>query len=43
MYIEHDVYRGNDCIEKFFDYLKEYAMKIINSGNKKTKLLTKEQ
>ena len=27
---KHDLYRGEDRIEKFFEALKEYAMKIIN-------------
>ena len=35
---KHDVYRGKDC-----EFLREYAMKIINFKKKKMKLLTKEQ
>ena len=26
----HDVYRGKDCMEKFCEFLREHAMKIIN-------------
>ena len=32
---KHDVYRGKYCIQKFCEYLREHAMKIINF--KKTK------
>ena len=27
---KHDVYRGNDCMKKFCESLREHAMKIIN-------------
>ena len=40
---KHDVYRGKDCMEKFYESLREYAIKIINFKKKKIKLLTKEQ
>ena len=30
-------------MKKFFEYLREHAMKIINFEKKKMKLLTKEQ
>ena len=33
----------NNCIKKFYEFLTEHAMKIINLKNKKIKLLTKEQ
>ena len=39
---KHDVYRGNDCMKKFCEFLTEHAMKIVNF-RKKMKLLTKEQ
>ena len=39
----HDVYRGRDCIRKFFESLIEHAIKIINFKKKKMNLLTKEQ
>ena len=40
---KHDVYRDKNCTEKFCEYLRENAMKIINFKKKKMKLLTKEQ
>ena len=40
---EHDVYKSNDCLKKFCEYLREHAMKIINFKKKKMKLLTMEQ
>ena len=27
---KHDVYRGKDCMKKFFESLREYAINIIN-------------
>ena len=36
-------YRGNDCMKKFCESLREHAMEIINFERKKMKLLTKEQ
>ena len=38
-----DVYKGKDCMKKFCESLREYAMKMINFKKKKMKLLTKEQ
>ena len=35
------MYRGKDCMKKFYEFLKEHAMKIINFKKKKLKLLTK--
>ena len=32
---KHDVYRGKDCMKKFFGVLRKHAMKIINSKRKK--------
>ena len=40
---KHDVYRGKDCMKKFFESLRPHAMKIINFRKKILKLLTKEQ
>ena len=40
---KHDVCRGNDCMKKFCESLREHAIKIINFTKKKTELLTKEQ
>ena len=34
---------GKDCMNKFYEYLREHAMKIINFKKKKIKLLTKKQ
>ena len=35
----HGVYRGEDCMKKFCESLKENAMKIINLETKKIILL----
>ena len=40
---KHDVYRRKYCMKKFCKFLREHAMKIINSKKKKMKLLIKEQ
>ena len=40
---KRDLYRGKDCMKKFWESLREHTMKIINFKNKKMKLLTKEQ
>ena len=32
---KYDVYRGRDCMEKFFKSLREHAMEIINFKKKK--------
>ena len=34
---KHDVYKNNDCMKKFFESLREHAMKIINLKLKKIK------
>ena len=34
---KHDAYRGKDCMKKFYESLREYAMKKINF--KKIKML----
>ena len=31
---KHDVYRGKDCMKKFYEYLREHAMKMINFKKK---------
>ena len=38
----HYVYRGKDCMKKFWEFLRQHAMKIINFEKKIMKLLTKE-
>ena len=40
---KHDVYRGKDCMKKFFESLRQHAMNTNNFKKKKVKLLTKEQ
>ena len=40
---KHGMYRGQDCMKKFCELLREYAMKIIIFKKKKAKLLIKEQ
>ena len=39
---KHDVYRGQDCIKKFYESLKEHAIEIINFKIKKLILSTKK-
>ena len=38
---KHDVYRGKDCMKKFFKYLIEHTMKIINFKKKKVQIINK--
>ena len=38
---KHNVYRGEDCMKKFCESLREHAMKIIHF--KKKKMFSKEQ
>ena len=38
-----DAYGGKDCMEKFFKFLREHAMKIIIFEENKMALLTNEQ
>ena len=40
---KHDVYRGKDCMKKFFGSLRKQAIKWIKFKKKKMKLLTKKQ
>ena len=40
---KHDLCSGKDCMEKFCEFLRQHAMKIINFKKEKLKLLTKEQ
>ena len=40
---KHNVHRGKDCAKRFWESLREHAIKIINSKKEKMKLLTKEQ
>ena len=40
---KHDVYRGKDYMKKFFEFLREYAMKILVLKRKKMKLLKKSR
>ena len=34
---KHNVHRGKDCMKKFFESLKEHAMKIINFEKRKAR------
>ena len=36
---KHDAYRRKDCVEKFYESLREHAIKVINFEKKKIKLL----
>ena len=38
-----DVYRRKDCMEYFYEFLREHVKSIINFRKKKMKLWTKEQ
>ena len=38
---KHDVYRGRDCTEMFFESLREEAVKIIKFKRETTNLLKK--
>ena len=38
---KHDVYRGKDCMKKFSEFLREQAMKIINSKKEKKEVVSK--
>ena len=40
---KHDVYRNKDCMEKFWESLREHTVEIINLKRKKMKSLTNEQ
>ena len=40
---KHDANRGKDCMKKFYESLREYAMKKINFKKIKMKLLRNEQ
>ena len=38
---KHGVYRDNDYMKKFCEFVREYAMKIINYKKKKQKIVNK--
>ena len=40
---KHDEHAGKNCMKKFCEFLREHAMKIINSKKKQIKLLIKQQ
>ena len=40
---KHDVYKDKDCMKKFWESLREQAMKIINFKKRSMKLLAIEQ
>ena len=39
---KHDVCRGNNCMKKFCEFLREHGRKLNNFEKNKMKLLTKE-
>ena len=39
----HTLYRGEDCMKKFYTFLREHATNVINFEKKKMLLLTKEE
>ena len=40
---KHDVYRGDNCMKKFWDSLRMHLMKIIGFEKKKMILFTNEK
>ena len=40
---KHDIYRGEDCLKKFCECLKNHAMEIINFEKKKIIPLTSRE
>ena len=40
---KHDVYGGKNCMKKFYKYLREHAIKIINFKQKKNEVIKSEQ
>ena len=38
--VQHDVYRSEDCMRKFQEFLREHTMKVINCEKMKMKPLT---
>ena len=40
---KHDVYRGKDCMKKFSEFLREHAVKTINSKKKKKEVISKRR
>ena len=38
---KHNVYRGKECMEKFWEFLREHAMKIYNFKKKKNEIINK--
>ena len=40
---KHDIYRGKNCIKKFYESWRQHAMDITNFKKKKIKLLLSEQ
>ena len=40
---KHDVYRGNDCVRKFSESLREQAMKLVRFIKKKCYVINKRK
>ena len=40
---KHDVYRGKDCMKKFSEFLREHAVKTINSKKEKKEVISKRR
>ena len=38
---KYDVNRGKDCMKKFYEFLREHAMKIINFKKNKNENINK--
>ena len=43
MEVKHDVYRGKDCMKRFYESLREHAMDINDFKKKKMKVFTNAQ
>ena len=39
---KHDGYKGKDCMKKFWEALREHAIKIINFIKKKKEIINKQ-
>ena len=40
---KHDIYRGKDCVKKFFESFRQHSTKVIHFEKKKVIPLTKQE
>ena len=38
---KYDVYRGKDCMKRFYESLREHAMEVINFKREKNEVIKK--